>query len=198
MKRVILFTFFLWAAAQAQMSLYSDFKARQIGDVLQVIIVENANATRESKTSSKSNSDFDMNASTSGNVADFLPLFGGSSSLSTNYNGGDETEQSERLSGRITVRIMEVSEGGTYRIEGERSLEVNGEENVMKLTGFIRGRDITSENAVFSYNVADAEITYKKGGITNAVNQGFFSNIFTRVVGLAMIAAALGYLALGG
>ena len=138
----------------------------------------------------------DLNASAKGNVADFLPLFGGSSSMSTSYDGGDGTQQKDQLTGRITVRITEQTDNGMFKIKGERTLNVNGEENVMELEGYVRGRDISTNNSIYSYNIADAQITYKKGGITNIVNDGFFSNIFVRVIGLATVAASLGYLTL--
>ncbi|KAA3617594.1 MAG: hypothetical protein D8M58_01455 [Calditrichaeota bacterium] len=177
-------------------SLYSDLKAHEVGDILSVVIVESANASRESSSNSNSNSDMKMDASANGNIASFLPIFGGGSSLSSSYDGGDGTEQKEKLTGRITVRITEKTTGGMYKIQGERTLNVNGEENLMELQGFVRPRDISTNNSVFSYNVADAQITYKKGGITNIVNDGFFSNMFVKIIGLAMVASSLGYLAL--
>ena len=197
MKNIFLVQMVLFAfnTVYAQ-SLYSDIKAHAFGDILSVIIIENANASRESSTKSKSNSNMKIDASASGNIASFLPIFGGGSSISSSYDGADGTEQKERLSGRISVRITEKTSGGMYKIEGERTLNVNGEENVMALRGFVRPKDISANNSVFSYNVADAQITYKKGGITNIVNDGFFSNIFVKIIGLAMVASSLGYLAL--
>ncbi|RMH60983.1 MAG: flagellar basal body L-ring protein FlgH [Calditrichaeota bacterium] len=195
MKKTILLLG-LWSALLSAQSLYTDIKARQVGDVLSVMIVESADALRESKSASNQSSSMDVGARTSGNVTSFLPLFGASSNLATAFKDDDGTRQKDKLNGRMTVRIVEVTANGMYKIEGERTINVNGEENVMSLTGFVRPRDITTGNAVYSYNVADAEIIYKKGGITNLVNDGFFSNTFTRVIGLGMIAAALGYLSL--
>lgn len=187
----------LWSAAlSGQNSLYSDIKARKVGDVISVIIAESANASRESSRKNNSSNKMDVTAKASGNVASFLPLFGGSSSLGTSYDGKDGTAQKDKLTGRMTVRIVEISPEGMYRIEGERKLDVNGEENTMEVHGFIRPRDISTKNTVFSYNIANAEITYKKGGITNLVNDGFFGGIFTKVLSIGMVAAALGYLAL--
>ncbi len=188
---------FLWIASlSGQSSLYSDIKAHKVGDVVSVIIVESANASRESSRKNNSNNKVDVAAKASGNVASFLPLFGGSSSLGTSYNGNDGTAQKDKLTGRMTVRIVEITTEGMYRIEGERSLDVNGEENTMEVHGFVRPRDISTTNTVFSYNIANAEITYKKGGITNLVNDGFFGGLFTKVLSIGMVAAALGYLAL--
>jgi len=182
----------LWA----QNSLYSDIKAHQVGDVLSVIVVEGANASRESSRNNSSQNKMDMQAKASGNVASFLPLFGSKASLGSSYDGKDGTTQKDKLTGRMTVRIMEITPEGMYRIEGERSLDVNGEENTMEINGFVRPRDISTTNTIYSYNIANAEITYKKGGITNWVNDGFFGGVFTKVLGLGMIAAALGYLTL--
>lgn len=189
--------FFFWALpVGAQTSFYSDIKAHQLGDILSVIVIENANASRESSRSNNSQNKMDISAKASGNVVSFLPLFGSNSSLGTSYAGKDGTAQKDKLSGRMTVRIAEITPQGMYRIEGERNLDVNGEQNTMEIKGFVRPRDISTTNTVFSYNIANAEITYKKGGITNLVSDGFFGGIFTKVLGVGMIAAALGYLAL--
>jgi len=182
----------LWA----QTSLYSDIKAHQVGDILSVLVMESANASRESSRSNNSQNKMDVQAKANGNVASFLPLFGSNASLGTSYNGKDGTAQKDKLTGRMTVRIMEITPQGMYRIEGERNLDVNGEENTMEISGFVRPRDISTTNTIYSYNIANAEITYKKGGITNWVNDGFFGGVFTKVLGLGMIAAALGYLTL--
>lgn len=180
--------------AQAIPSLYSDIKAHQVGDVLSVIIVENANASRQSKSNSKLSSEIGMDAKSSGNIADFLPVFGGSGSFNSKHQGEDGTAQSDRLTGRISVRIVEQTENGMFKIQGERKLNVNGEENLMKLEGFVRPRDITSANTVYSYNIADARITYRKSGL----GQSFLkTRTITKVVSFAlaglMVAASTGY-----
>lgn len=189
-----LFLMFHFSIGQNAGSLFTDIKAGNVGDVLSVIIVETANASRESKSNNSSKSDMDLDAGAKGNVASVLPSFGASSSLSSSYNGSDGTEQKERLTGRITVRIIEKTEGGMFKIKGERKLGVNGEENLMRLEGLVRPRDITTENTIYSYNIADAKITYRKSGIMNSfIKPGTFSKIFTWLIGGVMVAAATGY-----
>ncbi|WP_457566496.1 flagellar basal body L-ring protein FlgH [Caldithrix abyssi] len=182
--------------AQAIPSLYSDIKAHHVGDVLSVIIVENANASRQSKSNSKLNSEIGMNAKSSGNIADFLPVFGGSGGFQSRHQGEDGTSQSDRLSGRISVRIVEQTENGMFKIKGERKLNVNGEENLMKLEGYVRPRDISSANTVYSYLIADARITYRKTGIGHKFIQ---TRTVTKILSFAlagiMVAASAGYFA---
>lgn len=178
----------------AQTSLFSDMKASQVGDVLTVVIVENANASRVSKSNSSSATDMSLDAAAKGNIANFLPVFGGSSSMGSNYKGQDGTEQNERLTGRISVRIIEKTANGVFKIKGERKLGVNGTDNLMRLEGFVRPRDITTENTVYSYNVAEAKITYRKSGLTNGfIPQGTTAKVFTWLIGGLTVAAATGY-----
>ncbi|HHE54156.1 MAG TPA: flagellar basal body L-ring protein FlgH [Caldithrix abyssi] len=191
---ILIFGLIACSMAQAIPSLYSDIKAHQVGDVLSVIIVENANASRQSKSNSKLSSEIGMDAKSSGNIADFLPVFGGSGSFNSKHQGEDGTAQSDRLTGRISVRIVEQTENGMLKIQGERKLNVNGEENLMKLEGFVRPRDITSSNTVYSYNIADARITYRKSGL----GQSFLkTRTITKVLSFAlaglMVAASTGY-----
>ncbi len=184
----------LLASAQTITSLYSDIKAHQVGDVLSVIIVEKANATRQSKSNSKLRSETGVEAKSSGNIADFLPVFGGSGSFDSKHQDEDGSAQSDRLTGRISVRIVEKTENGMLKIKGERKLNINGEENLMKLEGFVRPRDITATNTVYSYNIADAKITYRKSGLGQSYIK---TRTVTKVLSFAlaglMVAASAGY-----
>ncbi|HGY55151.1 MAG TPA: flagellar basal body L-ring protein FlgH [Caldithrix abyssi] len=177
-------------------SLYSDVKARQVGDVISVIIMETTSGSRESKSKSNSKSGMEVGASSSGNVMSFLPTFGGSGNLESNFTGSDGSEQKERLMGRLSVRIVEKTDNGMFKIEGERALAVNGEENIMALEGYVRPRDISHNNTVYSYQIADAEITYRKAGLDNRLfSDGTFPKLITWTIGGLMVAAALGYFA---
>ncbi len=190
----ILAVFVLTLQGQEISSLFTDVKAHQVGDVLSVIIAERANASRESKSNSQLNSEIGVNAGSKGNIADFLPIFGGSGSFKSKHNGQDATAQADRLTGRLSVRIVEKTENGLFKIKGERKLNVNGEENLMKLEGYVRPRDITSANTVFSYNIADARITYRKTGIGQSfLKTKTLTKWFTFAVAGLMVAASTGY-----
>lgn len=185
---------FTLVRAQDITSLYTDIKAHQVGDVLSVILVERSNASRESKSNSQLNSEIGMEAGSKGNIADFLPVFGGSGSFKSKHNGQDNTSQSDRLTGRMAVRIVEKADNGMLKIKGERKLNVNGEENLMKLEGYVRPRDITSANTVYSYNIADARITYRKTGLGQSFikTKSIVKFITFSLAGL-MVAASTGY-----
>ena len=75
--------------------------------------------------------------------------------------------------------------------EGKRVLEVNGEKNTIKLEGYIRDRDITTDNTIYSYNIANAKIEYSKGGIVeNVINPRKIQKWLTWGVGLGLVGLA--------
>ncbi|MFQ6604265.1 MAG: flagellar basal body L-ring protein FlgH [Fidelibacterota bacterium] len=157
--------------AQGFPSLYADLKAREVGDVVTVLIVEQANASRESSVNNSSRTDASAESSVSGNLSNFLPVFGARGSTATSFDGNDGTKQKEQLTGKITATIVEDMGKGLFSIYGERLVNVNGEENMMQLQGTVRSRDILNNNTIYSYNIADATISYKKTGLANKVGR---------------------------
>ena len=172
-------------------SIYSDIKAHRVGDLITVHIIESSNALRESKVNSSSATDMSMDGSVAGSLTDYLPLFGASSKISNTSDGSEGTEQKDQLTGRISATIIEENENGMFYIEGKRILEVNGEMNTIKLDGFVRERDISTNNTVFSYNIANANIIYSKGGtLENIVNPNKVQKWLTWGVGLGLLGLA--------
>lgn len=173
-------------------SLYSDVKGHNVGDLITVLIVEDVNASRESKVNSSMESSTSAGGSVSGNLTDFLPLFGASSDLKNSHDGSEGTQQREKLTGKISVTIVEKLDNGMFRIEGKKIAEVNGEENLMEVEGLVRSRDIRSDNTVYSYNVANAKIIYRKAGIKNKIiKPGTIHKSITWLMGIGLIVIAV-------
>ena len=175
--------------AQSGMSLFSDIKAHSIGEVITVLVVENASARQESNVKSRSNASVAADGNLAGTFAEFLPVFGASSVLSSDVDNSNGSEQEDRLSGKITVTIIEETAAGLLKIQGERTVEVNGEENIMKLEGLVRPRDIQTNNTIYSYNIADAKIVYRQAGVVNAIAS---PASVTKTVAITLVVALLG------
>jgi len=167
-------------------SMFTDIKAHDIGDVITVLIAEMSNASRESSANISSSSALGADGSVSGNLSSFIPLFGMSTNVSEGHNDDEGTSQTEMVTGKITATIMEKDPNGLLKIEGSRKVNVNGETNIMEISGFVRDRDITSQNTVYSYYIANADITYKKTGLINKVSNS--TKIRKAVIGIAAVA----------
>ena len=129
-------------------SMFTDIKAHDIGDVITVLIAEMSNASRASSANMSASSGIGADGSISGNLSSFIPLFGMSTNISEDHNDDDGTTQTEMVTGKITATIMEKDPNGLLKIEGSRKVNVNGETNIMEISGFVRDRDITSQNTV--------------------------------------------------
>ncbi len=173
-------------------SIYSDIKAYSIGDIVTVVIIENTDASRESSASSSGSSSADVGGSVSGTLTNFLPVFGMSSKVKTDHDNDEGTSQTETMTGKISATITEKMENGTLRIRGERLLEVNGETNLMQIEGLVRPRDIGNDNIIYSYNVADAKVVYRKDGLKNQLFKPGAGHRWTNwILGIGLIGLAI-------
>ena len=177
------------AMCQIGNSLYTDIKAHSIGEVVTVLIMENASARQESKDQSRTNAAVNADGTLSGSFVEFLPIFGASSTVSSDVDNSAGSTQEDRLTGKITATILEQTDAGLLKIVGERTVEVNGEENIMKLEGLVRPRDIRTDNTVYSYNIAEAQIVYRKSGPVNAIAS---PATVTKTVAITLLVALLG------
>ena len=79
----------------------------------------------------------------------------------------------------MVARVVEVLPNGDLRIEGQKSIVINGEKQLTILSGTVRQVDITPQNTITSDLIGDAEISYKgKGVLANTERPGFFARIF--------------------
>jgi flagellar L-ring protein precursor FlgH len=150
-------------SVRAQVSLFSDIKAFQVGDVITIRLAERTAAQRESGWQNKSNS----RVTGSGGVAGGSALsgsFGVDATYSQEGLRRNESVQSDLLSGTMTALVVEVDPTGNLIIQGERSLNVNGETHLMRVLGTVRRFDINGDNSVLSYQLANASIEYTRAG----------------------------------
>jgi len=153
------------SAQEAPRSLYSDQKARVVGDMVMILVMENANARRESQSKRDDNNNIDVGGGVNGNLLKFLPIWGLQAKLRSDSQMLEGTSQKDQLSGRISAVITDVTENGQFVISGSKVINVNGERNLMTIKGMIRPRDIRWDNTIYSYNVAESKIYYSKAGL---------------------------------
>jgi len=152
-------------------SIFADHSARHVDDIVTILIVESTQASKSTLT--KTNTETENDASSGGRLdfIDFWNLDVRNSSL-----GEGSTARRGNLQARLTARVVEVAPNGLLRLEGSRTVLVNGEEEEIKLTGSVRSQDILSDNTVLSTYIADAAIEYTGEGIlASAEKPGWLS-----------------------
>lgn len=164
----------LWVDGGAT-SLYSDKKARNVGDILTIVINETTTQTAtKSRSNSKSGS---VSVGTGTGIFDFIRAF--SASGSDSFKADGSAVDTNRYSGQITVTVVEVLPNDNMIVEGTQSIWQNRDEHKITLRGVIRRDDVTINNTVPSTRVADATIKFDGKGPLNAKQrQGILTQIF--------------------
>jgi flagellar L-ring protein precursor FlgH len=173
----------LWQNGAKMGSLFVDYKARSVGDIVTVSIVEDAQATnnavtdtgKSSSVSAQVESLFGYENKYAG-TATGNPFGKVSGGLESGFSGSGKTQRSGQLKAEITARVVGVLPNGNLQIIGTREITVNSERQFITLSGIIQPRDISSENKIASTRIADARIVYSgEGVIDEQQRQGWLS-----------------------
>ena len=165
----------LWVEQGGLSEMFINQKARRIGDIVTIKIVETASATNQASTNTDRKNDMSIGLTnffglenrytpTSSFFNPFSSLAGG---YDSEFEGAGATKRSGALEAFITARIVRQLPNGNMIIEGNREVRVNNENQIITLTGMVRPRDISSDNIILSTYIADARISYSGSGIVN-------------------------------
>jgi flagellar L-ring protein precursor FlgH len=167
----------LWSPAARFSNLASDLRARNVDDVVTIVVSESASAvsTGSSKTSRASSASANINAlaglkSPTGALANLANL--GSTQA---IDGTGTTSRSTNLTTIVSARVTHVLVNGNLVVEGTKHLNINSENQVITVRGVIRPIDLDTTNTVPSARLAQMEIQVNGKGIVNdAVRRPFF------------------------
>jgi len=178
----------LWRDDAAR-SMFADRRARAVGDIVTIVVQENASSTKQNTTKTAKNTGLDAAINTflySPGASGFLTKGGQLPAINmaskNTFDGGGSINNSERITARLAVRVVEVLPNGSLVLEGRRQTKFSGETTDAVLRGVVRIEDVTAQNTVMSYNVADAAIQYlSKGVVSDSQRKGWFSKIWDKV-----------------
>jgi flagellar L-ring protein precursor FlgH len=162
--------------------LFMDLRARSVGDILTVLLVERTDASKESSTSTAKGSSVDTGFPTIAGVpvtSDGEQILNNEFESDTTFDGAADASQSNRLNGSITVTVAERLANGNLLVRGEKLITINQGEEFIRLEGIVRPVDIGPQNTVPSTQIADAAITYSGRGNLQATNRpGWLTRFF--------------------
>lgn len=139
--------------------LTADLRAQRVGDVLTVLVIENASASASADTTTEKRAGIALG------VTGPSTNKSATADLSEQFDGGGRIQRSGKLLAQLTVSVVDVLPNGDLMIAGEQRIEVNSETQHIRLAGRVRPVDVSGGNAVLSSRIADAKITYLGDGI---------------------------------
>jgi len=176
----------IWRGEANSNILFSDWRARSVGDILTVKIVEVSQAKELATTDTGRNSEID---------AGITGLFGQetkyparhvinkdhliAANTKNNFSGTGETKREGFITTTMSAKVVEVLANGCLAVDGKREISVNNERKEILLQGIVRPSDIASDNSVLSTQIADAKIIMTGIGVVGEKqNPGWFTRIF--------------------
>jgi flagellar L-ring protein precursor FlgH len=175
---------------------FENIRARRVGDMLTVKLVEQTDATKKAATAvDKKNNTSITNPTILGSTPQFdtpkaIPLASNkdndlSASLQSThaFDGEGDSSQSNKLTGDITVTVTEVLPNGNMAIRGEKRIGINQGNEYIKLSGIVRPADIDNTNTVESTRLADPTIIYVGDGpVADSGVMGWLSKFFISAI----------------
>ena len=161
--------------SQRGTSLFADKKDLQVGDIIQIVISEDLTSKSTNKRELSSTRDNSLgggllastgtNGSTSvSNKINSTLGVGFSTNSDSSDKGSVKTSLDETFDTTVSAIIEETYENGNYYIKGRKEMLVEGQKQVIIVSGVIRPYDITSDNSINSSHVADLKLLYDKDG----------------------------------
>ena len=166
----------LWSDTGSAATMFSDRKARNVGDTITIIVEEQTSAENTADTSTKKDSNVNMGA---GSGFLLKAVAGASNSYADKYASTGSTSRTNSLTAKITAQVMEVKPNGNLVISGKQTIKVNGEDQKITVTGTVRPEDISPDNTVYSTALADSNVQVNgKGVLARKQKPGLLHRLF--------------------
>lgn len=154
-----------------------DRTARKEGDLVTILISEVTVASYGATTAATKADSNSLGTNVLNSVFGLLKP-SPTSNASSSTGGTGTTTQNGTLRARLTAEVKAVTPQGNLVLEGTRSIVVNKETQLFRLSGIIRRDDIAPDNTVLSENIAQAEIRLEgKGTIADRQRKGIVTRI---------------------
>jgi flagellar L-ring protein precursor FlgH len=172
----------LWMAGLA-----ADLRARRVNDLVTVRVLELVTAQGSADSS------LDKNSSASASVPNLFgleskypgaldPTSLASLNASTEFKGGGSTTRTGSLSAALTARVVEVLPNGDLALEGVREIDINGDRQIIVLTGVARTADIGPGNVIPSTAIGQMRIRYfGRGLIKDNLQPGWVVRVLNKI-----------------
>lgn len=179
----------LWSDVGSSGTIFLDYKARRIGDVVIVRIEEDSSASNSTNNTASKTTTYNANLTamlglpTNLGVNNFLgsgaalqPTI--AATTGNSHQGQGTSNKADTFTATIAARIVDIMPSGNLVIEGNREIIIDQEKQTITLKGIVRQKDIDATNTVSSSAIADAQITYTgAGALSQATKKGWLGKV---------------------
>jgi flagellar L-ring protein FlgH len=151
------------------LDLASDVHARNVGDLVTIVVLDQASATSQGATTQQRTSSANSSITslfapkTPHNALRNLANISGQQQL----NGQGTTSRQTTVSTTVSTRVARVLPNGDLIVEGSKLISINSEYQTVSLRGVVRTVDLGPANSVSSNQVEDLEVRINGRGVVN-------------------------------
>jgi flagellar L-ring protein precursor FlgH len=169
----------IWAKRHKDMgNLYADDVARNIGDVLTIVINESSKVDNKAKRDLKKETD--RSIAFNGELGNYVDLgdFGMAARSANELKGKADYKDERKFTDSVTAVVMDILPNGNLVIMGTRDRNIAGDIQTIEVSGIVRPSDVAFGNIIRSDRVANFRIVTKNGGIEAPFNRpGWFGRM---------------------
>lgn len=170
------------------LNLFGDRKATRVGDIITIILQERTSSSKSAKVEVTKENEISTPIAAGGTVFGLTPTVGNMNlgvdvGMDRDFAGESDADQSNQLSGSISVTVVDVYPNGTLLIRGEKWITLNKGDEFIRISGLVRPDDVSPENTVMSTKIANARIQYSgTGELADAQSMGWMTSFFNSPV----------------
>ncbi len=167
--------------------LTGDQRARHTNDLVTIRVVENISGSGTADAATSKNGSANLGITNLFGLEHGIPAPADPTRLvgakhDTEFKGAGSTTRAGELTAVMTARVADVLPNGYLVIEGVREIEINGERQVVVLTGVARPADVDARNVVLSTSMAQVRIRYfGRGLFQDNLKPGFLIRLLNKV-----------------
>lgn len=180
----------LWETAPT--ALLSMRRAKEVGDLLTVVVEMNDQASLQSSLSRSRAASDNMSVDALFGLPEWANgVLPGGASLSpgvdytrnSNQNGSGAVNRAEKVTFTLAARVVGVEPNGNLVIQGYQQTRVSNEVRYLTVSGVVRAQDITRTNTVTYEKIADAKLAYvSNGDAASATDRKAGTKLLDRII----------------
>ncbi len=147
-------------------ALFEDSRAHRVGDLITILIAENANASKSTNTTIAKSDTVSAGLSSLFGVQPTLGAYSPSlgATSAQKFGGNGATTQSNTFTTTLQATVVQVMSNGNLELSGQKEVMLNGGHEFIRVVGVVRAADVTPQNTVSSTQIADARVEYSGNG----------------------------------
>ena len=177
--------------------LFEDRRARFVGDIITVTLVEKNTGTTNSADSISRTGSANVNIGTP-TILGYTPKWpfrppvpGATTGVNTSLTAASTIKSDNKnndtntnsFTGSIAVTVIDVLPNGNLSVSGEKQIAVNENTEFIRLSGIVNPTTISASNTVSSTQIADARIeTKQKQSVDKAMVLSMLSRFFVTLL----------------